>query len=393
MKEELNGSGPLAGLKVLDLSGVGPGARCARMLADFGADVTRIVPPVRPGGHRLEAPYHSYGGGRGWRKAVLDLKHEAGRELFFRLAKQADVVVEGFRPGVAARLGIGYDEVAVVNPRVVYCSISGYGQTGTASRWVGHDINYDALAGMLATTELRADGAPAIPGLTVADTAGGGMQAVMSILAALLGRATTGKGTYLDVSMTEGVLYLMSMHIDEYLATGREPAQGTSILTGAFACYDLYRASDGLWLAVGAIEAGFFANVCKVLECEEWIPRQMDPTAQDEIRADLKARFAERTRAEWMTLFGSVDSCVTKVNSIAEVVADPHFAARGDFIEVEHPEHGRYLQVGPLLAGAERPVGVVLLPSASANDTRAVLGEIGVDAEHYSTLVDAGIVG
>lgn len=393
MKAEVYGAGPLAGLKVLDLSGVGPGARCARMLADFGAAVTRIVPPVRPGGHRLEAPYHSYGGGRGWRKAVIDLKHEEGRELFLRLVEQADVVVEGFRPGVAARLGIGYDEVALVNPRVVYCSISGYGQTGTASRSVGHDINYDARAGMLATTELRGDGAPAIPGLTVADTAGGGMQAVVSILAALLGRATTGKGAYLDVSMTEGVLYLMSMHVDEYLATGKEPAQGTSILTGAFACYDLYQASDGRWLAVGAIEAGFFTNVCKVLGCEEWIARQMDPTAQDDIRAEWRARFAERTRAEWMDLFGSVDTCVTPVNSIAEVVADPHFVARGDFIEVEHPEHGRYLQVGPLLAGAERPDGVVLLPSASANDTRAVLGEIGVDAAKYGMLAEAGVVG
>src|SRR5690606_3669095 len=204
--------GPLAGIKVLDLSNVGPGARCARMLADFGASVTRIVPPARKGGHRIEAPYHAYGGGRGWLKVVLDMKAEPGRELFFQLAAQADVVVESFRPGVAARLGIDYDAVARVNPRIVYCAISGYGQTGPAAGWVGHDLNYDALAGMLATTECRIDGAPAMPGLTVADTAGGGMQAVLAILAALVGRTATGKGTYLDVSMTDGVLYLMSMH-------------------------------------------------------------------------------------------------------------------------------------------------------------------------------------
>jgi alpha-methylacyl-CoA racemase len=383
--------GPLAGVKVLDLSGVGPGARCARMLADLGAEVSRVVPPARPGSHRLDAPYHAYGGGRGWKKLVLNLKAEEGRALFLDLAAKVDVVVEGFRPGVAGRLRIGYEDVKAVNPGIVYCSISGYGQTGPAANWVGHDVNYDALAGMLATTQARADGAPAIPGLTVADSAGGGMQAVISILAALVGQKMTGEGRYLDVSMTEGVLYLMGMHVDDYLATGREVAADNSLLTGAFAFYDLYKTADDRWLSLGAIEAGFFANVCKALGCEEMIPLQMKPEHQDAIRQAFRAAFATKTRAEWMEILGAMDSCVAPVNTLAEVTQDPHFVARGCFIEVEHPKHGRFLQTGPLLAGAERPDGVPVLPDAAVTDTKAILAEIGVDEARFAALVEAGI--
>lgn len=392
MKKQHSSEGLLAGIKVLDLSGVGPGARCARILADFGADVIRVVPPVRPGSHRIEAPYHSYGASRGWRKLMLDLKQESGKALFLKLAQQVDVVVEGFRPGVVTRLGIGYDQVSQANPKIVYCSISGYGQTGPAAGWVGHDVNYDALAGMLATTDPRADGAPAIPGLTVADTAGGGMQAVISILAGLLRSKTTGEGTYLDVSMTEGVLYLMSMHVDEFLATGKEPGPGSSVLTGGYACYDLYKSADGLWISLGSIEGGFFANVCKTLGCEEWIPSQNDKSQQDAIRAAFRAAFATKTRREWMDIFSGMDSCIAPVNSIAEVVKEPQFLARNAFVEVSHPEHGTFRQVGPLLAGQKLPPGPVQAPSSSATDSAAVLAEIGVGDEELRGLLAAGVV-
>lgn len=392
MSKQDPSAGTLAGVKVLDLSGVGPGARCARMLADLGAEVIRVVPPPRPGSHRLEAPFHGYGASRGWKRLTLDLKKDAGRDLFFKLAGQVDVVVEGFRPGVATRLGIGHEATSKVNPKIVYCSISGYGQTGPAANWVGHDLNYDALAGMLATTGARADGAAAIPGLTVADTAGGGMHAVISILAALLRAKTTGEGAYLDVSMTEGVLYLMAMHVDEYLATGQEPKAGNSLLTGAYAFYDLYQAADGQWLTLGAIESGFFANVCKALGCEQWIPHQMDPKQQDAIRADFQRAFAGKTRAEWMAIFGPLDSCVTPVNSIAEVVDDPHFKARGAFIEARHPKHGTFRQVGPLLAGSRSFPPDVCVPSGDATDSAAVLAAIGVDSEQFHKLVEAGVV-
>jgi alpha-methylacyl-CoA racemase len=392
MSKQDSSAGLLAGIKILDLSGVGPGARCARMLADLGAEVTRVVPPPRKGSHRLEGAYHSYGASRGWRRVMLDLKQAAGRDLFFMLATQADVVVEGFRPGVAGRLGIGYESVVKVNPKAVYCSLSGYGQTGPAAGWVGHDLNYDALAGMLATSGVRPDGAPAIPGLTVADSAGGGMHAVISILAALLRCRISGEGSYLDVSMTEGVLYLMSMHVDEYLATGKEPGPGSSILTGGFACYDLYKAADGLWISLGAIEAGFFANVCKLLGCEQWIPHQMDRQQQDAIRADFRCAFAGRSRAEWLEIFGAMDSCVAPVNGIAQVADDPHFVARGAFIEAQHPEHGRFRQVGALLAGSRKFPEPVQVPSAASTDTAAVLAEIGIDTGQYQKLVDAGVV-
>ena len=393
MSSQDSSAGLLSGVKILDLSGVGPGARCARILADLGADVVRVVPPARPGSHRLEAPYHAYGGGRDWRRLVLDLKQQAGCEVFLQLAKAADVVVEGFRPGVAARLGVDYDAVRKVNPKIVYCSISGYGQTGPAANWVGHDLNYAALAGMLAMSGTRADGGPAIPGLTAADTAGGGMHAVISILAGLLRSRASGEGTYLDVSMTEGLLYLMSMHVDEYLATGREPGPGTTTLTGGAAYYDLYQAADGRWLSLTAVEAGFFANVCRVLGCEEWIAHQGDPDQQEAIRGAFRRAFASQPRSVWVERFAGVDSCIVPVSSVAELVEDPHFLARGAFIEVHHPTHGKFRQLGPLLAGSKAFAEDAALSAATAIQSASVLAEIGIQGEGLQRLIETGAVG
>ncbi len=189
------------------------------------------------------------------------------------LVRTADVVVESFRPGVADRLGIGFDALAAVNPRIILCSTTGYGQRGPRSAWAGHDLNYLAVGGYLATTEPRADGGPPVPGATIADAAGGGMQAAMAVMAGLIGREE-GPGTHLDVSIADGVLWLTSLVVDEHLATGAPVGPGQSMITGRYACYDTYQAGDGGWLAVGAIEPRFFANLCRLLGCEEWVPHQ-----------------------------------------------------------------------------------------------------------------------
>jgi len=383
---------PLSGIRVLDLSNLGPGARCSRILADLGAAVTRVVPPVGKGGHRLELPFHSYNASRGWRKLAIDVKQERGREILLRLMAKADVVIEGFRPGVAARLGIGYEDAARANPRVVYCSISGYGQTGPAASWVGHDLNYVAMAGMLATGQRRADGAPAIPGLTVADNAGG-MQAAVAILAALLRRGGGPTGSYLDVAMTDGMLYLMSLQVDEYLATDTEPVPGNSVLTGRYACYDFYPAGDGKWLSVAAIETGFFAKLCKALGCEEWIVHQFDDAKQDDIRNALRRMFVSRGRDEWVALLGPLDTCVAPVNSIAEATRDPHLTARGLFAEARHPEHGSVPQVGRIFPGCDRAERSYAVPSASGTDSEAILAEISIGNDELAALKAAGIVG
>jgi crotonobetainyl-CoA:carnitine CoA-transferase CaiB-like acyl-CoA transferase len=332
--------GALDGTTVLDLSTVGPGPRCTRILADYGAKVVKIGAPRA--GLQIEPAKWAYGGGRGWTHVRLDLKSDAGKAELFALAREADVVVESFRPGVVDRLGIGWDALRAANPRIILCSTSGYGQTGPASKWAGHDLNYLATGGYLAMSGRRADGGPALPGATVADAAAGGMHAALAILAALLRRAKTGAGEHLDVSVAEGVLSLMSLAIDEHLATGAEKRPGGDLLTGRYACYDVYRARDGKWLAVGAIEPAFWANLCRALGCERWIAHQTDDAVQDDVRKDLAAAFATRDRDAWVAVLAPADTCVAPVYEIAEVVRDAHFAARGAF------ENGL---VAPVLAG------------------------------------------
>ena len=382
----------LEGLTVLDLSSVGPAARCSRMLADYGAKVIKVGPTTRRDSVQIQPPYFSYGAGRGMQRVQLDLKAPEGKAAFLRLAAAADVLIESFRPGVAARLGIGFEDIQRVNQRIVYCSTSGYGQEGPYSQWAGHDLNYLALGGFLHCSGRREDGAPAIPGATVADSAAGGMQAVIAILAALSRRGSTGEGAYLDVSVADGVLSLMSLHIDEYLATRNQPGPGTNILTGRYACYDVYPARDGKWLAVGAIEPAFFANLCKALDLERWIPHQLDDARQEEIRAALRERFAERDREEWIAELAPADTCVTPVYSMPELVEDPHLLARKVFCEAKHEEHGSFRQVGPVLAGGRREQPTHRVPPRSQTDTDALLGEVGMTQAEIEKLRHAGVV-
>jgi alpha-methylacyl-CoA racemase len=330
----------LDGITVLDLSTVGPGPRCTRILADYGAAVVKIG--AVKAGVQIEPAKWAYGGGRGWSHTRIDLKSAAGKQEFFALARAADVVLESYRPGVVARLGIDYDAVRAVNPGIVYCSTSGYGQSGPASKWAGHDINYLARGGYLAMSGRRADGGPALPGATIADAAAGGMHAALAIVAALLRRARTGEGAFVDVAVADGVLSLMSLAIDQHLATGAEMTPGGDLLTGRYACYDVYRTRDDKWLAVGAIEPAFWANLCKQLGCEQWIAHQTDDAVQDAVRADLRAAFATRDRDEWVAKLAAADTCVAPVYEVAELIRDPHFAVRGAFANG---------QVAPLLAG------------------------------------------
>jgi alpha-methylacyl-CoA racemase len=309
----------------------------------------------------------------------IDLKAEPGRQAFLALAAAADVVVESFRPGVMDRLGVGYDDLKAVNPAIVYCSTSGYGQDGPRAGWAGHDIDYLAIGGFLAMTGPRGDGGPPIPGATVADAAAGGMHAALAVTAALAGRDRTGEGAYLDVSVADGVLWLMSLAVDEHLATGSEPAPGHDILSGRYACYDTYRAADGGWLVVGAIEHKFYANLCRALGCEQWVDHQLDDGAQPAIRADFAAAFATRDRDEWVAVLSAADTCVAPVLSIAEAARDDQFAARGAIVEAEHPVAGAFRQVAPVLAGMPPVTEPVALPDLRATATEAALLEAGVD--------------
>ncbi len=382
----------LEGITVLNLASVGPAARAARTLADYGARVIQVGPTSRRGSVQIQPPFHTYGAGRGYERIQIDMKSEAGKEAFLRLAEKADAIIESFRPGVVKRLGIGYDDVKARNAGIVYCSTTGYGQDGPASAWAGHDINYLAMAGLLACTEPREDGGPPILGATVADSAGGGMHAVLSILAALVKRGQSGEGVYLDVSATEGVLSLMSLSIDQYLATGEIAGPRQVLLTGRYAFYDVYKAKDGKWVSVGAIEPRFYHNLCSLLGCEQYAKAQMDDDLQDEIREAFKAAFLTKTRDEWTALLAAKDTCVAPVYTIPELVEDPHFAERGLFMDAEHPDHGAFRQMAPVLAGGDRNQPLHRVRPFGETDSDALLESAGYAREEIEKLRSEGAV-
>lgn len=382
----------LDGYKVLDLASVGPAARASRILADYGMEVIKLAPVAAKGGKQTEPVYHAYGAGRGTRRIRVDLDSPEGRATVHRLVKSVDVVIESFRPGVAKRIGVGYEELRTHNPRIVYCSTSGYGQDGPWSQWAGHDINYLAMGGFLHCSGRDAEGRPGMPGATVADSAGGGMQAAMAVMAALVNRLRRDEGAYLDVAITDGVLNLTSLYIDEYLATGVETGPGSTLLTGKCACYGIYGTRDGKAIAVGAIETRFFGNLCRLLGLEQYAALQYDAARQDEIKAAMRAVFLSRDRDEWTALLAGENTCATPVLDIPEITRSEHFAARHTFMQARHPVHGEFRQLGPVLAGNPRQLPEHQAAAAGLTDTDAVLAAAGFEAAEIARLRASGVV-
>ena len=368
----------LKGLRVLDLASVGPAARATRILADYGMSVIKVAPVAAQGKKQIDPVYHAYGAGRGMQKIRVDLKADDGREVIRNLVAAVDVVIESYRPGVAARLGVGYDDLKAINPAIVYCSTSGYGQDGPYAQWAGHDINYLAMAGFLDCSGRDSEGRPAIPGATVADSAGGGMHAALAIVAALLNRFRHGEGAYLDVAATDGVLSLMSLYLDQYTATGVETKPDSGVLTGKYAWYGVYRTADDKAISLGAIEPHFFRNLCRLLELEQYSGSQYDDGVQEAMKAAFAQKFATRRRDDWTALLAAADTCMAPVLSVAEVVEDPHLLARDTFMLARHPEQGEFRQLGPVLAGGERGQPVHEVKPAGVTDTDEVLRGAGV---------------
>jgi len=354
--------------------------------------VIKVAPVSAKRSAQIEPVFHAYGAGRGMQRIRVDLKSEAGRRTIHTLARTVDVVMESYRPGVAERLGVGYRNLEEINPQLVYCSTSGYGQDGPASQWAGHDINYLAMSGFLACSGRDGEGLPAIPGATVADGAGGGMHAAMAIIAALLNRCRTNEGAYLDVAATDGVLNLMSLSIDQYLATGEETRPNEGVLTGGYAWYGVYKTGDGKAISVGAIEPQFFRNLCSLLGLEQFSAAQYDRARQEEMKAAFQEKFLTRTRDAWTELLAGENTCVAPVLSIPEVVRNDHLRVRNTFTTAHHPDKGDFEQLSPVLAGAERVQPVHQVPPQGATDTDAVLGAAGLSADEIARLKDCGAV-
>jgi alpha-methylacyl-CoA racemase len=391
----------LDGLRVLDLSRLLPGGFCSLLLADFGADVIKVEDTgagdyVRWWQPAYEGADPSAGGAlflalnRGKRSVRIDLKTEAGRDVLLALVRDADVLLESFRPGVMDRLGVGWERLREVNPRLVYCAITGYGQDGPYRDRAGHDTNYLALAGVLGLT--GAEGGPPVQAAAqIADVGGGALMAAFGIMAALHEREWSGEGQLVDVSMTDGALSLMTMVAARVFADGQAPARGGLELAGGLLCYRPYRCADG-WVALGALEPKFWRAWCEAVGREDLVERQLDPVGSA-THAEVEAVFARRTRDEWAAFNDAHDCCLEPVLGLEEALASPLFAARGMVVEVEQPGVAEPVRLlGTPVKLSRTPGGPAGAGPALGEHTDAVLAEAGYDAEAIAALKAAGAV-
>jgi crotonobetainyl-CoA:carnitine CoA-transferase CaiB-like acyl-CoA transferase len=389
---------PLEGIKILDLSRLAPGPFASMMLGDLGADVLLIEAPAdgklanaivsRPADAERQAAYNVLA--RNKRSIILNLREPDAREIFYKLAETADVVLEGFRPGVVKRLGVDYETLSKRNPRIVYCSLSGFGQTGPYSQLVGHDINYISVGGALGMVGWP-DAPPAIPMNIIADFAGGGMHAAYGILAALVARERTGRGQYVDIAMSDGVLYLLASMVGGVLSGGASPGRGSTLLNGSVPHYNVYECSDGGWISIGSLEPHFFVNLCKTMECEQFIPHQYDATWREQMAAHFKQRFLTKTRDEWFEILKQSDICVGPVYSLAEALEDPHNLAREMVVEVDHPTLGKIKTLGIGTKFSDTPGSVRTTAPLAGQHTDDVLAAIGYDAAAIAALKERGV--
>jgi len=375
---------PLARYKMLDLSRQMPGPFCSALLGDMGMDVLSVVSPTDPLGAGLPLLM------RNKRSMTLNLKSDEGRKILRRLVSEADVLLEGARPGVMKRLGADYDTLREVNPRLVYCSITGYGPDGPYAHRVGHDANYLAYAGVLNHVG-GSGGPPVIPDVQFADCGGGGLMAVAGILTALLARAETGRGQYVDVAMLDGSLAFAAYPMLLKHTLGREPARGYGQPTGYFACYAAYETKDGRHLTVGNYEAHFWANLCRHFGREDFIPWQWDEAHREEMLAFFRARFREKTLAEWTRELEPIEMCYAPVDTFEEVFANPQLLHRGMIVEIDTPL-GPMRTFGPPVKLSETPASIRSGAPRLGEHTDSVLEGLGFSAREIAELRAGGIV-
>ncbi|QJI12401.1 CoA transferase [Pseudomonas sp. ADAK22] len=392
-------SGPLASLKVLDFSTLLPGPFASLMLADMGAEVLRIESPTRVDLLRVLPPHdhgtsasHAYLN-RNKRSLALDLKQAEALEIVRELVKDYDIVLEQFRPGVMERLGLGYAALNAINPRLIYVSITGYGQTGPYKDRAGHDINYLALAGIASHTG-RQDSGPLPLGVQLADVAGGSLHAVVGLLAAVIARQHSGVGQYLDVSMTDCSFSLNAMAGAGYLACGVEPDWETQVLNGG-SFYDYYRTRDGRWMSVGSLEPAFMQQLCEALGRPELAAHGLSPRPEQQkvLKLALQVEFEKRSFEQLCELFAGVDACVEPVLSLSEAVEHPQLKARKLISQVPRGDGSTQAQIACPLKFSEGLPEPRHTGAAVGAHSDEVLAELGLSAQRIAALRQAKVVG
>ncbi len=397
----------LEGIKVLDFCRNAPGMFATMILADMGADVLMVERPMdetraayerivagieTPEDERRHASFNALQ--RNKRSIALNLKEAEALDIFRQLAADADVLVEGFRPGVVNRLGIGYEQVKAINPRAVYCSVSGYGQTGPYSQMAGHDINYISFAGALGLIGESPEGKPAIPLNLIADYAGGGLCGAVGILAALMAREKTGRGQYVDIAMTEGVLYMLCGMIADAFSQGYKPTRGGTRLNGGSPFYNVYQTADGKYFSIAAIEPWFWGNLCRVIGREDLIPHQSaGGEKRAEIARTLEAIFLTKSRDEWFEVLQNANISVGKVYDLEEALNDPQALDRGMVVELEAPgvPSGKARQPGIPFHLSETPGQVRFPGSVTGQHTTEVLAGLGYVPARIAELRAKGV--
>ncbi len=378
---------PLQDIKILDLSRLFPGPYCSMILADLGADVLQIEERRFAGeGPRMATLM------RNKRHMALNLKHPKGREIFYRLAEGADIVMEGFRPGVTKRLGIDFESLKAMNQRLIYCSITGYGQDGPYRNRVGHDINYLSFGGVLGLTG-EPKGKPVIPAVQIADMAAGGMFAALGIMAALLARGKTGRGQYIDISMLDGIIAMLPFLASLLWQKGENPGRGDTLLSGRYPCYQVYETKDGKFISLGALEKRFWAALCQKLGLEEYIPHQFDEGEKRlEIFQFLGESFKTKTREEWMEELKDLDVCFGKVLALDETFQDPQVMHRRMVTEFSDSRKGKMKLLSSPIKLSATPPEIRRGPADFGEHTEEVLQELGFGRNEIEELKKAGVV-
>ena len=370
---EINGS--LTGIKVLDLSRLLPGPYCSMILADHGAEVISIEDQrFKDDGLFFNSLY------RNKKHLSLNLKSEEGKRIFSSLAEDADVILEGFRPGVAERLGVDFKTIHSRFPRIVYCSISGYGQDGPWKAKAGHDVNYLSSAGILDLIGPK-NGPPTIPGVQIGDIGGGSMNALIGILLALLARNNTNKGQYIDISMTDGLLGLLSLPHFFHDNLGEKPQRSNNLLSHRYGCYNVYETADGRYMSVGAVENRFWKKLCELLGLKEYTDLQYVDEKQEEIISSLRRIFKTRSGVEWEAFFKDFDVCCTRVLGFEEIWKHPLFKERQMVIDWTEPDKTNTRMLGVAVKLSDTPGSIRTSPASFGQHNQEILHTLGYTRE------------
>lgn len=386
----------LEGILVIDLSRYGPGKYCTMTLADFGADVISIEIPRRKGKEwKYIADDNSsryLALNRNKKSITLNLKTDKGREIFYRMAERADVIVEGFRPGVVRRLGIDYEKIRQINPHIIYCSISGYGQEGPYTNRPGHDLSYVGMAGILSMTGYH-NGSPVVLGTNIADLGGGYAQSLIGILMALFAREKTGIGEYIDVSMLDGLINWLWIVAAQYFVDGIVPKRGETMMTGSQPCYNIYQTKEGEYITLSILEPWFWEKLCQTLGCEDFIEDQYAiGKRRDEIFTRFRKIFATKSRDEWVNILEKADIPFGPVLNLDEVFSDPQVRDRRMVVEIDHPTIGKIKQLGIPIKFLNNPAKIRSPPPEYGQHTNEILAKMGYKEEEINQLRQDGII-